>query len=115
MNPVIRGRVAVWGVEATGDTFEAGLITGQKRENGAQEDFIFDTNGFTIGQIFFDQNNACSVDVLVEVGTALPEVGDDITISGIDCIVQSGVTKQWEQKGWCKISVPAKKFANLTP
>lgn len=114
MDPVIRGRVAVWGIESDGDTYAAGLITGQRRENQAQEDFCFDQNGFTVSQIFFDQNNVCSVDVIVESGTDLPDVGDDVTIAGLACIVQAGVSKVWEQKGWCKISIPAKKFENLS-
>ena len=70
-------------------------------------------SGFTIGQIFFDQNNVCRINVIAEADTALPEVGDDIQIAGLSCIVQSGPKKVWEQRGWCKISVEAKKFENL--
>jgi len=114
-NPVIRGRVAVWGIVTTaGDTYAAGIITGQEKATGGSEDFIFDNEGFTITEIFFDDQDVCKVDVICEAATAVPARGDDVSIAGVDCICQSASTK-WEQKGWKKLSIEAKKFANLTP
>lgn len=113
--PVIRGRVAVWGIHAdAGDTYYAAIITGQRRGKEAENDFIFDTNGFTITEIFFDNKDKCDVDVICESGTTQPENGDSITIDAIVCQVQSSEVK-WEQKGWKKLSIKATKFANLVP
>ncbi|MFA5058265.1 MAG: hypothetical protein WC485_09145 [Opitutaceae bacterium] len=113
MNPTIRGRVAVWGIETeAGDTWAAGIITGQGHEKAGAEDFLFDGNGFTISQIFFDEQDVCDIDVICEAASAVPDRGDDIQIAGFDCIVQGASTK-WEQKGWKKLNIKAKKFANL--
>lgn len=112
-NPRIRGRVAVWGIEASaGDTFAAGLITGQGRKVASDQDVLLDLNGFVIAQIFFNQNDECSVNVICEADTEIPEAGDDIQIAGIDCIVQDADVK-WENKGWKGLTINAKKFVNL--
>lgn len=112
--PVIRGRAAVWGVVTdAGDTFVAGIIQSQNRDITGEEDYIFDNDGFTITEIFFDDRDECSIDILVETGTTPPARGDDITLAGLACIVQKSSLK-WQKKQWAMLTVAAKKFANLT-
>jgi len=79
---------------------------------GGETDYIFDEDGFTITQIFFDDRDECSIDVLCETATAQPDRGDDVQICGLACIVQDSTLK-WEKKGWKMLNVKAKKFPNL--
>lgn len=112
--PTIRGRAAVWGIVAPeGDTYAGGIIQSQGRESAGEEDYIYDNDGFTITEIFFDDRDECTIDILVEAGTTMPARGSDITIAGLDCIVQKASMK-WTKKGWAMMTVTAKKFANLT-
>lgn len=113
-NALIRGRSAVWGIATeSGDTYAGGIVQGQEILRDGEVDYIFDDEGFTITEIFFDDRDECSIDVLCEAATALPERGDDIAIAGVDCIVQSATLK-WEKKAWKMLNVKAKKFPNLT-
>ena len=113
-NAVIRGRAAIWGIKTeSGDTYAAGIITNQARVITGEEDFVFDNDGFTIAEVFFDDRDECDINIICESATTPPARSDDIQIVGIDCIVQSAEIK-WDQKGWKLLNVKAKKFANLT-
>lgn len=111
---LVRGRAAIWGIVTSGgDTYAAGIITNQEKVITGEEEFIYDNEGFTITEVFFDDRDECDINIICESGTSEPARGDDIQIVGIDCIVQSATVK-WEQKGWKLLNVKAKKFANLT-
>jgi hypothetical protein len=113
MNALVRGRQAIWGIKvSSGDTFAAGIIKSQKRALNADTDEVFDDDGFTIAQAFFNNNDECDIEIICESGTTEPEPGDDIQIVGIDGIVQNS-SVNWDQKGWKSLQVKAKKFANL--
>ena len=112
---LIRGRSAIWGIKTeAGDTHAAGIIKSQKRLLNADTDEILDGEGFVISEVFFNNHDECDIEVICEAGTEPPEPGDDIQIVGLDCVVQSGVGVNWEQKGWKSLQVKAKKFANMT-
>ena len=115
MNATIRGRGAIWGIETTaGDTFAAGLIKSQKHGLKADTDEIRDNQGYVVGEVFFNQNDECDVEILAESATTPPAPGSDIQLAGLDCIVQDSQVN-WEQKGWKSLQVKAKKFVNLVP
>jgi hypothetical protein len=113
MNATIRGRAAIWGIVAeAGDTFAAGLILDQGKVITGEEDFIYDNDGNTITEVFFDDRDECDINIICEDTTTDPVRGDDIAIVGDDCIVQSAELK-WKQKGWKVLNVKAKKFSQL--
>lgn len=110
---LIRGRDAVWGIATeSGDTYAAGIIVDQDKTKDAEKAYIFDDEGFTISQVFFDHNDQCNINIICETATTEPDCGDDIQIVGIDCIVQN-CKVAWKQKDWKMLNVTAKKFANL--
>ena len=114
-NAVIRGRAAIWGIEAdSGDTFYSGLILNQAHIIAADEDYIHDNEGFIISEVFFNMRDECDVNVICEDGTDSPSPGDNISIAGVDCIVQGGPELKWQQKGWKVLNIKAKKFLMLT-
>lgn len=113
-NYVMRGRAAIWGVVTeSGDTHAAGLILSQGRQIVSESDGIADNEGFTITKVYFDQRDECDIDVICEAATAAPDIGDDIQIAGIDCIVESCDLK-WQQKGWKGLNIKAKKYSQMT-
>ena len=112
-NVKIKGRQVVWGiVPGAGDTHSSGIITRIGHKKAGAEDFVFDNEGFTIAQIFYDDIDEVSVDVMCESATAIPERGDAITIAGCAALVQSAEVA-WEQKAVKKLNITAKKFVNL--
>jgi len=112
--PVIKGRAAIWGIKDTsGDTHESSIITRMSRKRDGETDFLFDNDGFTVTEIFFDDKDVVTIEVICETATSIPARGDDITIVSIDAIVQDAELV-WEQKGWKKLSINATKFANLS-
>lgn len=114
MNAVVRGRAAIWGIHTTaGDTHAAGIIVDQGYELTGDEDFVFDSEGFAIAKVYFNDQNQCEINIICEAGTAMPDRGDDIQIAGVACMVDSASLK-WEQRGWKKFSVKATKYLNLT-
>jgi len=113
MDALIRGRQAIWGIVSdSGDTYASGIIVKKSRKKASDTDFVLDDMGFVIAQVFFNQNDECDVNIICESGTSQPENGDDITLNGIDCIVQESDVA-WDQKGWKMLNVKAKKYANL--
>jgi hypothetical protein len=115
MSALIVGAAAIWGLTPeTGDTYAAGIIVTQSNKSGADKDFVLDGQGFAIGAAYFNNKNECSIEVVCESGTTPPEPGDEISIAGIDCLVDDSEVK-WNQKGWKMLSIKATKFANLTP
>ena len=112
-NPTIRGREAIWSiVTVAGDTYVAGIIQRQTHEKTGEQDYIYDNEGFTITDIFFDDRDECEIDILVESDTSVPDRGDDIQIVGLACIVRN-VQIKWEKKAWKMLTVSAAKFINL--
>ena len=108
-----KGRQVVWGiVPGSGDTHASGIMTKIGRKKAGDTDFIFDNEGFTITEIFYNDTDEVSVDVICEAATAQPENGDDIIIAGVAAIVQTS-DLAWEQKAAKKLTITAKKFINL--
>jgi hypothetical protein len=109
----IKGRQVIWGIVAgAGDTHAAGIITRIGRKKAGDTEFVYDNEGFTITEIFYNDTDEVSVDVLCEAGTAQPENGDDVTIAGVLALVQTS-DLLWEQKAVKKLNITAKKFVNL--
>ena len=109
----IKGRQVIWGiVPGAGDTHAAGIITRIGRKKLGSDEFVYDNEGFTITQIFYDDTDEVSVDVLCETATEQPERGDAITIAGVAALVQTS-DLAWEQKAVKKLNITAKKFVNL--
>lgn len=114
MSVINRGRAVIWGIEsAAGDTHSAGLIVGQGHGKAGGTAFVKDQEAHTVGEIFYDDKDECDIDVDCESGTALPERGDDVTIDGLECIVQDCSLK-WENEKIKRLNIKATKFALLT-
>lgn len=109
----IKGRQVIWGiVPGSGDTHSAGIMTRIGRKKASENAFVYDNEGFTITQIFFDDTDEVSVDLMCETATEQPDDGDDVTIAGVAALVQSSEVL-WEQKAVKKLNIIAKKFVNL--
>ena len=111
--PKIKGRNAIWGMEHTdGDTYASGLVVDKNWNITGETDFIFDDNGFTITEIFFDDRDELEVNIICESATALPARGDEINLCGISCLVQSAGLV-WNNRKWKMLSVKVTRYVNL--
>ena len=114
MSVINRGRAVIWGIESEeGDTYAAGLIVSQEQAKESATAMVKDQEGHTVGEVIWDDKDQCSVDVDCESGAAIPAIGDDVVIAGIDAIVQSASIK-WENEKIKRLSIKATKFALLT-
>ena len=108
--PIVVGVDALWGV---GNLY-TGIITQVRATKNGEEAFLYDGNGFTITQIFFDLYDEYEVELVFQTGTTWPDIGDLVTIDSVpDMIVQPGGEKMWEQRGWTKLKFRARKYPNV--
>ena len=109
----IKGRQVIWGiVTGAGDTHTDGIITRIGCKKAGDTEFVYDNEGFTITEIFYNDTDEVSVDLLCEIATEQPNNGDDVTIAGVAALVQTSALL-WEQKAVKKLNITAKKFVNL--
>lgn len=109
----IKGQAAVWGIETAYKSLQSGLVRSVTRKVTGEKDYIYDEEGFTIAQIFFDDREEVELEVICASGTAAPANGDTLTISSIAFLVQDS-DLAWEQRGWKKLKTRATYFPNLT-
>jgi len=128
--------VASWGTAQAGATADAhGYIYKCLLRRAGEDDKVFDGNGFTIGQIFFDDADEVEFEILAKDTAALPVRGGvlELVASGaaasgnlhiiksaapdVDLTTWKGVIqdadKEWGYKQWKMLKVKATKFANL--
>jgi len=108
----IKGQAAVWGIEANYKDLQSGLVRSVTRKNSGEKDYIYDYEGFTIAQIFFDDREEVSLEVVCKADTAAPANGDTLTVGGVAFLVQDS-DLAWEQRGWKKLRTNATFFPNV--
>ncbi len=127
---------ASWGTGQAGANADAhGLIYKCTLRRAGEDDKVFDGNGFTIGQIFFDDFDELEFDILAKDTAPLPDRGGilELVASGAAAagdlhIIKSSVPdvslttwkgviqdseKTWGHKEWKMLKVKANKFANM--
>lgn len=104
---------AVWGIESDYRALQSGLVRSVTRKKSGERDVIYDYEGFTIGQVFFDEKEEVSLEIICKSATAVPANGDTLTIGSTSFLVQD-TEVMWEQRGWKKLKTNATYFPNLT-
>jgi len=103
---------ASWGTAGAG-TSELGYIYKATHRKAGADDKVYDGNGFTIGQIFFDDTDELELEILALDAAALPARGAALTVAGLAGVVQES-SYEWGYKQWKMLKVKAIKFVNLT-
>ena len=103
---------ASWGTSG-GATSTLGYVYGCTHKMDGEKDAVYDGNGFTVGQIFFDDQDVLSIEILALDAATQPSRGDSLTVDSIIGVVQDSEVK-WAHKGWKMFTVNATKFANMT-
>jgi hypothetical protein len=102
------GVTATWGTGEVAHT-AFGIVTKASKKHGAERDKIADIDGDTVGVIYFDDNDAITLDIICKTGMAEPAAGDSISVMGIVAIVDDHELT-WEQKATKKMSVSCSKW-----
>ena len=110
---IIKGQAAVWGIESDLQALQSGLVRSVTRKKTGEKDVIYDYEGFTIAQIFFDDREEVELEVLCTSDTVAPANGDTLTIGAVSFLVQDS-DLAWEQRGWKKLRTRATFVPNLT-
>lgn len=116
-DPVLVGTIAgltkaSWGTGGAGASDLGYIYKATHRKAGA-EDKVYDGNGFTIGQIFFDDTDELELEILAKDSAALPARGDAMTVNSVAGVVQES-SLEWGHKQWKMIKCKAVKFVNMT-
>lgn len=102
------GVTATWGTSEVAHT-AFGIVTKASKKHSAEKDKIGDIDGDTVGVIYFDENDAFTVDIICKASITEPAAGDNITLMGLTAIVDDHELT-WEQKATKKMSVSCSKF-----
>lgn len=103
------GVTAVWGSSEVGDPGFGKVVSG-KRAHASEKDFIFDEDGETVGEIFFDEKDELEISVLCKSAMTNPVTSGSITIAGLAGLIQDW-DLAWENKSTKKLNIKATKFA----
>ncbi|MFZ4394156.1 MAG: hypothetical protein ACOYOU_00860 [Kiritimatiellia bacterium] len=102
------GVTAVWGTSAVAHT-AFGIVTKASKKHASEKDKIQDTEGDTVGVIYFDPNDAIALDIICKSTLAEPTEGDSLTCLGITGLVDD-YELIWEQKATKKMTVNVSKW-----
>jgi len=116
-DPVLVGTIsgltkASWGTGGAGTSTLGYIYKARHIKNGA-EDKVYDANGFTVGQIFFDDTDQLELEILALDAAALPVRGAALTVNSVVGVVQESDI-EWGHKQWKMLKVKATKFVNMT-
>jgi len=109
----IKGQSAVWGIESEMQTLQSGIVRSVTRKKTGEKDYLYDYEGFTITQIFFDDREEVELEVVCKSDTVAPTNGATLAIGSVSFLVQDS-DLAWEQRGWKKLRTRATYFPNLT-
>lgn len=109
--PTIKGdNTIVWGTDGV---YSSGIITSGRKTRSAQKAQVADNNGFTVAVIYYDHNNSCEFEAVVQ--TALPdlEIGDDIEIGGVTTAHIDDIETMWENTREKKYRIRATAYDGI--
>jgi len=111
---------ASWGTAGVG-TSALGVIYKTTLKKAGEDDKVFDGSGFTLGQVFFDDQDEITLEILALDTAALPARGDVLALTSpveSDLSAWKGVVqdaeKTWGYKEWKMIKASVTKFVNMT-
>jgi hypothetical protein len=104
------GVTAVWGASEVGDP-GYGKVLSAKRAHAAEKDFVYDEDGETVGEIFFDEKDELEIGVICKSGMTNPTTGNSITIATLAGLIQDWDIA-WENRSTKKLNIKATKFSS---
>lgn len=118
---------ASWGTGGGAAACNMGFIYKLTLRRAGEDDKVFSGSGFTIGVIFFDDQDEVDIEILALDSSVLPTRGQTLEVGAgtvnLTAGTESDLTgykgvifdaeKTWEYKGWKKINVKATKFVNM--
>jgi hypothetical protein len=99
-----------WGI--AGVAF-AGICTTLSVKRDGEQSVIYDGNGFTIGQILFDDNDEATVEMILQTSDTPPARGDAVSIITVAGFIVQNIEKTYSWKDTAKWRFTAKRFVNL--
>ncbi|WP_448579267.1 hypothetical protein [Thermosphaera sp.] len=108
----IKGESAVWGIESDLRGLQSGLVLSVSRKRNVETDSIYDHEGYTIAQIYYDEREEVELEVICKSDTTAPAAGDTLTIGAVQFLVQDSELI-WENRGWKKLRTRATYYPNL--
>lgn len=110
--PTIKGdNTIVWGSDGV---YSSGIIVSGRKRRSAQKVLIKDNNGFTVAVIYFDHNNQCEFEAVVQTAVPTLEIGDQIEIGGVAACLIDDIETMWENEREKKYRVVATAYDGLS-
>jgi hypothetical protein len=107
-SPKINGlNTIVWGTDGIMDT--GTIITARNMRTGKKEE-VPDNFGWTQAVIYFDDQNQCEVEVLLQSDSTAPERGDFVTLFALSNCQVDDVEKMYDQKNVGKYRIKATAY-----
>lgn len=111
--PVIKGVQGIWGIEAAySGVLGAASVMRVRSKSNSEKDYLFDDQGFKSAVVFFDSSEECNIELVMMSGTTEAAPGDELSLDSLTFLVMDG-ERNWDQKGWKKLSVNATYFPNV--
>ena len=99
-----------WGISGVAYT---GICTAISVTRGGEQTVIFDGNGFTIGQILFDDNDEATVEMVLQTTDSIPTRGTVVSIAAQAGFIIQTIEKMYSWRDMAKWKFTAKRFVNL--
>jgi hypothetical protein len=99
-----------WGIAGVAYT---GICTRMSIERNGEEVFIYDGNGFTIGDILFDDKDEGSAEMIMQTTDTIPTRGTIVTFAGVATFIVKTIKKEWEWRNTAKWSFTCSNYVNL--
>jgi hypothetical protein len=109
LDPVIRGTPndVIWGTNNVYNT--ARVIRGTKNEQ-TEKDLSLDNNGAPTGSVTIPTLTEYEVEFEVLASTNLPNLGELVTLMGVNNCVVEALNQLWERKGRKRCTMKAHSF-----
>jgi hypothetical protein len=99
-----------WGISGVAYT---GICTSISVKRDGEQTVIYDGNGFTIGQILFDDHDEATIEMVLQTTDTIPTRGALVTIAGQTGHIIQNIEKMYSWKDMAKWRFTSKRFVNL--
>jgi hypothetical protein len=99
-----------WGIAGVAYT---GLCTSITIKRDGESSVVYDGNGFTIGQILFDDNDEATIEMILQSSDTIPTRGEILTIAAVSGFIVQNVERMYSWRDQAKWRFTAKRFVNV--
>jgi len=110
--PTIKGdNTIVWGSD---NVYASGIIVSGRKLRSAQKAQIADNNGFTVAVIYYDHNDQCEFEAVVQTAVPSLAIGDQISIGGVTTALIDDIEEMWENTREKKYRIRATAYDGVS-